>query len=92
MALYKKKPVIIEAEQYRPGLEDGFNFYKINGQFIGYYPKDSKATPRAGRRPVIETLEGNMEITDGDWIITGVKNERYPCKNDIFEMTYEKVE
>lgn len=43
-------------------------------------------------KPVIHTLEGNMEIADGDWIITGVKGERYPCKNDIFELTYELVE
>jgi hypothetical protein len=70
MAQYRKKPVIIEAEQYRPGLEDGFK----NGI------------------PYIETLEGNHYITEGDWIVTGVKGERYPVKEDIFWMTYEKVE
>ena len=37
----------------------------------------------------IWTLEGNMRVTPGDWIITGVKGEHYPCKPDIFEMTYE---
>ena len=37
----------------------------------------------------IETLEGVMTANPGDWIITGVKGEKYPCKNDIFEMTYE---
>ena len=40
----------------------------------------------------IDTLEGNMIVTPGDWIITGVMGERYPCKPDIFEMTYEPVE
>lgn len=40
---------------------------------------------------VIDTLEGVHDVTDGDWIITGVKGESYPCKPDIFEMTYEKV-
>lgn len=39
--------------------------------------------------PYIETLEGKMRISEGDFIITGVKGERYPCKKDIFEMTYE---
>lgn len=40
----------------------------------------------------IWTLEGNMLVTPGDWIITGVKGEHYPCKPDIFETTYEPVE
>ena len=40
----------------------------------------------------IQTLEGTMHADPGDYIITGVKGERYPCKPDIFEQTYEKVE
>lgn len=40
----------------------------------------------------IETLEGVMTASPGDYIIQGVKGEIYPCKPDIFEMTYEKVE
>ena len=40
----------------------------------------------------IETLEGVMKANKGDWIIKGVKGELYPCKPDVFEMTYEKVE
>ena len=40
----------------------------------------------------ILTLEGTMEAMPGDWIITGVKGETYPCKPDIFEATYEPVE
>lgn len=39
----------------------------------------------------IETLEGVMHAEPGDWIITGVNRERYPCKPDIFEKTYEPV-
>ena len=39
----------------------------------------------------IETLEGTMHASIGDWIITGVKGEPYPCKPDIFEKTYEPV-
>jgi len=41
---------------------------------------------------VIPTLEGKMVVKPGDWVITGVKGERYPCKPDIFEATYEPVE
>jgi len=68
---FRKKPVIIEAEQYRPGsgLEDGIN---LDG-------------------PYIKTLEGNLHISPGDWIITGIKGERYACKPDIFKATYERV-
>jgi hypothetical protein len=40
----------------------------------------------------ISTLEGDLVVTPGDYIITGVKGEHYPCKPDIFEATYEKVE
>lgn len=40
----------------------------------------------------IETLEGTMKANKGDWIIKGVKGELYPCKPDVFEMTYEKVD
>lgn len=40
----------------------------------------------------IETLEGGHIVCPGDWVITGVKGEMYPCKLDIFEATYEAVE
>lgn len=40
----------------------------------------------------IETLEGVMTANPGDWIITGIKGERYPCKPDVFAATYEPVE
>lgn len=36
----------------------------------------------------IDTLEGKMHASPGDWIITGVNGEQYPCKPDIFEKTY----
>lgn len=74
MPKYRKKPVVIEAEVYEPGMEDGFI-----------------QNPVGGEDPYIHTLEGPHIITAGDYIITGVKGERYPCKPDIFEMTYEKV-
>jgi hypothetical protein len=61
MARYRKKPVIIEAEQ-------------------------------TSTQQMIDTLEGVMVASPGDWIVTGVKGERYPVKPDIFEMTYETVE
>lgn len=37
------------------------------------------------------TLEGTMAANPGDWIIRGVKGEFYPCKPDIFDVTYEPL-
>jgi hypothetical protein len=87
---FRKRPVIIDAELYRPGLEDGFE-HGILCEVDGFLPiaeDDFAGYPV----PFIQTLEGKHYITEGDWILTGVKNERYPCKPDIFEMTYEKME
>lgn len=41
---------------------------------------------------VIHTLEGDLHASVGDFIITGIRGERYPCKPDIFWKTYEEVE
>lgn len=41
---------------------------------------------------IIHTLEGDMKAHPGDWIITGLRGEKYPCKPDIFEKSYEPVE
>jgi hypothetical protein len=47
---------------------------------------------RVTRRTIIDTLEGRMFANIGDWLITGVNNEQYPCKDDIFRKTYESVD
>jgi hypothetical protein len=86
MAKFRKKPVVIEAAQYEPGMEDGF---VIDG---AYYDKSGPVPRSMNRIPAIKTLEGRHEISPGDWIITGVQGERYPCKPDIFAATYEAVE
>lgn len=40
---------------------------------------------------IIQTLEGPLHASVGDWIITGIRGEQYPCKPDVFEKTYEPV-
>jgi hypothetical protein len=90
MAKYRKKPVEVEARLYVPGLEDGYACYELSGKFVGYFDKNG-SLPKCKRVPAIKTLEGFHEISDGDWIITGIKGERYPCKPDIFAETYEPV-
>lgn len=77
---YKKKPVIIQAVQFT-----GHN----DKQCLQFCPKardpiDNKANL------IIDTLQGDMLCSIGDYIIKGVKGQFYPCKPDIFEMTYEE--
>ena len=47
---------------------------------------------RTNKKIIIQNLEGDMLASEGDYIITGVNGEQYPCKPDIFEKTYELVE
>lgn len=80
---YRKKPVIVEAIKYTlDSSKDVFDFAK------GKVRHD--LLPRSTDLR-IETLEGTMRVSIGDYIIKGVKGEFYPCKPDIFEQTYEEV-
>ena len=81
MPQYRKKPVVIEAIQLTENNIDSL---------IEFCGSKIKSHPLTG--VVIETLEGNMLASKGDYIIKGVKGEFYPCKPDIFEATYEAVE
>lgn len=83
MVKFRKKPIIIEAFQYRESEQlDVFCEDVIAGRVR--YPEDGTM--------LIETLEGVMCAQPGDWIIRGIKGELYPCKPDIFAATYEAVE
>jgi hypothetical protein len=87
---YRKKPVIVEAVQFtkemvleKEPIPEGVtmghkSWHPARGE-IGSY------------RYYIETMEGKMDVRIGDWIITGVKGEKYPCARDVFEMSYEAV-
>ena len=84
MPKYRKKPVVVEAIQVVVGKT------KVEEvvEFVGRENLKDENT----RFPKIITLEGEMLISDGDYIIKGVAGEFYPCKPEIFEATYEKVE
>jgi hypothetical protein len=95
MAKYRRKPIIVEAEKYREGLEDGFDtmdIIKHEGQELNLDELECLNTDVGKKYPYIRTLEGKHYIHKGSYIITGIAGERYPCKPDIFEATYEKVE
>lgn len=98
---FKKKPVVIDAEQWQrveyekeagPGPSD-FPIYKLG---VGYYRNpsvDGMTKCRCGEtmhnHGWINTLEGGHIVCPGDYVITGIAGERYPCKPNIFAATYD---
>ena len=86
---FRKKPVVIEATQWfkhgdHPMVRTPVDEVNAN------WSEKLQGLP-LGSLGLIDTLEGAMYVNPGDWIITGVKGEHYPCKPDIFEATYEAV-
>lgn len=73
---YRKKPVVVEATQWFKHGDHPAVEEYLLNDQFGW----------------IDTLEGGHIVSPGDYIITGVKGEHYPCKPDIFELTYEPVE
>lgn len=77
---FRKKPVVIEARELTFDRE-------VQRELEDW----CSGVPGPDGGIWIDTLEGRHLATTGDYIIKGVKGEFYPCKPDIFEMTYEKV-
>lgn len=81
---FKKKPVVIEAVRFTINQVDSvIDWLNKNRASYGLSTPDYNL--------VLHTLEGDMHVSFGDWIIKGVKGEIYPCKPDIFEETYEEA-
>lgn len=95
---FRKKPVEIEAVKWDgTNLEEVLEFCYSDTRWKQGIESDHVGEPGIGHVPVlgvldIPTLEGTMTAQIGDWIIRGVRGELYPCKPDIFEATYDKVE
>ncbi len=85
MANFRKKPVVIEAVQWKPDVPPS-SLPQWLWSEIGLRPQLFDQTTGV---LTIRTLEGDMAANPGDWIIKGVKGEIYPCKPDIFDATYE---
>lgn len=82
---YRKKPIVIEALKY-----DGENADALT--LIWAWPNAlASVLVEDDKSIAINTLEGKMKVSVGDYIIRGIKGEFYPCKPDIFEATYEEV-
>ena len=86
----RKRPIVVEAIQW---------FLRGDHVAVGYYRNPNDPGDRrcriCGQRMCqhgwIDRGEGGHTVCPGDWIITGVQGEHYPCKPDIFEATYEPV-
>lgn len=76
---YRKLPVVVEAMQYDEKTLIGDIIDFIGSSFCG----------TNGDKILINTLEGVLSVSVGDYIIKGIKGEFYPCKPDIFNNTYE---
>ncbi len=89
MAKYRKKPIVIEAAQWFPGAGLGVS---EEAAPVGHGRRCTSCSAPLDAHGRVPTLEGEHIVCPGDWIITGVKGERYPCKPEIFAATYERVD
>jgi len=105
---FRKRPVVIDATQwFKNGDHPEDAAVVVDNRDVGQHPfqTEGKVVRRylglddclhCGQvmnvHGWIDTLEGGHVVCPGDWIITGVQGERYPCKPNIFEATYEIVE
>lgn len=77
---FRQKPVVVEAIKFR-GKDQSQELL----MFVGHYLVNHE------NEFFIETLEGEMKVSPGDWIIKGIKGDFYPCKPNIFEEAYEQI-
>jgi len=99
---YQKRPVVIEAVQW-DGTAEGatpiINWVLNNGGTARYtcvHPEKCSVHSEDARDIgshviLIDTLEGTVAASPDDWILRGLAGEFYPCKSDIFDVTYERV-
>lgn len=102
MVKYRKKPVVIDAIQWDgENVPDVYAFLHGKPTIGGYIASDKwdeYVESKRNKPWVIKTLEDGPNgeakhvASVGDWIICGVQGEFYPCKTDIFEATYERVQ
>lgn len=102
MSKFRKKPVVIEASKWNQNgdhPEDQSEHGALEGKIVRYYRHPDVMGEKICEHCEhtmhyhgwIDTLEGGHIVCPGDWIITGVKGEHYPCKPDIFIETYEPI-
>ena len=92
---YRKKPVVVEAMAFEEFIQYGLNqpeCHVVDGKPWSFKINGRPVTHENNECYIITTLEGSHNMTPKDMLIIGVQGEAYPCKIDIFNETYEKVE
>ena len=84
---FRKRPIVVDAVQWFPPGDSELRYRHIEGVYI-----QAEDIAAHNGNYLIDTLEGPLRVSPGDWIIRGIKGELYPCKPDIFEATYEASE
>lgn len=93
MPKFRKKPVVIDAIHFYGLNSDGVPVFETEpSEWLLSAMADRVVMENRDGHLNIKTLEGTMKADPHDWIIRGVKGELYPCKPDIFELTYQRVE
>lgn len=87
---YRKRPVVVDAIQWTGSNDDEIRAF-IGGA-THYFGADWRNVEDPQRFFVIRTREGDMMLEQGNWLIRGVRGELYPCRQDVFAATYERVE
>ncbi len=75
---FRKKPIIVEATQF-------WNDKPFPKGVCDCGAVESYGTPH------IHTLEGVMDVSESNWVVTGIEGEKYPVKNSIFKATYDEI-
>ena len=83
---FRKKPIEIEAIQITPNNRQELDEFLNENDHVNIFFFHDKIW-----RVYIDTLEGTMVAYPGDYIIRGIQNELYPCKEEIFKKTYEPI-
>lgn len=86
MSRFRKKPVVIDAWKFDGTFKSALPLIKLGAPDVHFAGAEHDGVLQ------IDTLEGQMTASAGDWIIRGVKGELYPCKPDIFAATYEPAD
>ena len=93
MAKYRKKPIVVEAELYKIGMENGFDRCdSVTCQIDRNFGWECSTCKLELGRPYLNTRQGKVYISKGDMIITQSDGEKYPCNPINFEQTYELIE
>lgn len=88
MPKFRKKSVEIEARQY---LNDANSYEVLHWINEGQLANGKRFATWKNNTLTVPTLEGELIASIGDWIIKGVSGEFYPCKPEIFAVTYDAI-